>query len=121
MAKRSPIRRPVSSHRVYATLEELCEDYESGALHPGDLKPALSKHINKILQPVRDHFVNDPHAAELLKKVKVRVYGGAECICKVALGCMHNSHFPSLTVVQNHTVASNILCNKRCFANHLDV
>lgn len=60
------------SHRVYNTFEELCEDYKSGALHPGDLKPALSRHINMILQPVRDHFTNDPHAAELLKKVKVR-------------------------------------------------
>ncbi len=58
-------------NKVYASLEELCEDYTSGGLHPGDLKPALALHINKILQPVRDHFVNDPHAAELLKKVKV--------------------------------------------------
>lgn len=57
--------------RVYTTFGELCEDYKSGGLHPGDLKPALSRHINMILQPVRDHFTNDPHAAELLKKVKV--------------------------------------------------
>jgi len=34
------------------TYEELCADYESGALHPGDLKPALAKHLNAILQPV---------------------------------------------------------------------
>lgn len=31
-------------------MEELIVDYESGALHPGDLKPALSKSLNQILQ-----------------------------------------------------------------------
>ena len=36
--------------RSYTTYEELCEDYASGALHPGDLKPALAKHLNQILQ-----------------------------------------------------------------------
>jgi hypothetical protein len=34
-----------------------------------DLKPSLSRHLNKILQPVRDHFVNSPEAAALLKQV----------------------------------------------------
>lgn len=32
------------------TFEELIADYESGVLHPGDLKPALSKALNKILE-----------------------------------------------------------------------
>ncbi len=36
--------------RSYTCYEELCEDYRSGALHPGDLKPALAKHLNQILQ-----------------------------------------------------------------------
>lgn len=31
-------------------MEELIADYESGNLHPGDLKPALAKAINQILQ-----------------------------------------------------------------------
>ncbi len=35
-----------------------------------DLKPALAKHLNLILQPVRDHFENNAEAKELLKKVK---------------------------------------------------
>ncbi|KAK1615622.1 hypothetical protein QYE76_021139 [Lolium multiflorum] len=43
-------------NRTYVTMEELLEDYISGALHPGDVKPALAKAINHILQPVRDHF-----------------------------------------------------------------
>ena len=42
----------------------------SGALHPGDLKPALARQLNEILQPVRDHFENDAEAKALLKQVK---------------------------------------------------
>ncbi|XP_039052234.1 tyrosine--tRNA ligase 1, cytoplasmic-like [Hibiscus syriacus] len=56
--------------KTYKNFEELVSDYESGQLHPGDLKPALSKALNKILQPVRDHFNNDAKAKDLLKRVK---------------------------------------------------
>lgn len=38
--------------RNYTTMEELIADYESGALHPGDVKPALSKALNQILQVI---------------------------------------------------------------------
>ena len=38
--------------RCYTAFEELVADYESGALHPADLKPALAKQLNQILQPV---------------------------------------------------------------------
>jgi len=31
-------------------MDELISDYESGALHPADVKPALAKAINEILQ-----------------------------------------------------------------------
>ncbi|KAA8529405.1 hypothetical protein F0562_033795 [Nyssa sinensis] len=55
---------------TFSSFEELVADYQSGNLHPGDLKPALSKALNKILQPVRDHFNNDANAKELLKRVK---------------------------------------------------
>jgi tyrosyl-tRNA synthetase len=51
----------------YAALEA---DYVAGLVHPGDLKAALTDGLNAILQPVRDHFVNDKEAAELLRKVK---------------------------------------------------
>jgi len=37
---------------------------------PADLKPALSRALNQILQPVRDHFVKNPEAAALLKQVR---------------------------------------------------
>ncbi|TYI26598.1 hypothetical protein ES332_A05G124000v1 [Gossypium tomentosum] len=56
--------------KTYKDFEELVSDYESGGLHPGDLKPALSKALNKILQPVRDHFNKDAKAKDLLKWVK---------------------------------------------------
>ncbi len=51
-------------------MEELIADYTSGALHPGDLKPSLSRALNLILAPVREHFEKDPTAKELLKQVK---------------------------------------------------
>lgn len=50
--------------------EELVADYESGALHPGDAKPALARAINLILEPVRAHFATDPDARQLLATVK---------------------------------------------------
>ncbi|KAK2965176.1 hypothetical protein RJ640_019931 [Escallonia rubra] len=56
--------------KTFTSFEELVTDYESGQLHPGDLKPALSKALNMILQPVRDHFKNDATAKELMRRVK---------------------------------------------------
>ncbi|KAG8374930.1 hypothetical protein BUALT_Bualt10G0046800 [Buddleja alternifolia] len=58
------------SFRTFKSFKDLADDYESGDLHPGDLKPALAKAINRILQPVRDHFNNDSKAKELVKRVK---------------------------------------------------
>ncbi|XP_009604713.1 tyrosine--tRNA ligase 1, cytoplasmic-like isoform X2 [Nicotiana tomentosiformis] len=56
--------------KTFKNFEELAADYENGNLHPADLKPALSKAINKILQPVRDHLKNDQKAKDLMKRVK---------------------------------------------------
>ncbi|CAL5343271.1 unnamed protein product [Camellia sinensis] len=80
---------------------------KAGQLHPGDLKPALSKALNKILQtlnkkPVRDHFKNDPAAKELLKRVKV-----TELLDDVALntvgGCLGSKlNFASLTCLKQY-------------------
>ena len=56
--------------KTYGTYEELEADFKSGALHPGDVKPALTKAINSILQPVRDHFQNNAQAKQLLKQIK---------------------------------------------------
>ena len=49
---------------------ELCADYQSGAVHPKDLKDSLATALNTILAPVQKHFTTDPKAKELLKKVK---------------------------------------------------
>ena len=56
--------------REYTSYEEVVRDYGSGALHPGDLKPALAKALNAILQPVRDHFAADERAKKLLAQVR---------------------------------------------------
>ncbi|KAE9589239.1 putative tyrosine--tRNA ligase [Lupinus albus] len=56
--------------KTFKNFEELAADYESGQLHPADLKSALSKSLNKILEPVRVHFKTDKDAKELLKRVK---------------------------------------------------
>ena len=54
--------------RVYQDLEVA---FINGDLHPNDLKPAVSGAINSLLQPVRDHFNNDPYAKKLLDTIKV--------------------------------------------------
>jgi tyrosyl-tRNA synthetase len=55
---------------VYETYEELAEAYKSKELFPLDLKNAVTKYINELLEPVRKHFELDKEAKELLKKVK---------------------------------------------------
>jgi len=39
-------------------------------VHPGDIKPSVARAINKLLQPVRNHFANDPYAKKLLDTIK---------------------------------------------------
>ena len=66
------INRPekFGGNKVYTEFEELTNDFKNGDLHPQDLKTAVAAGMNRILQPVRDHFKNDPFARGLLKKVK---------------------------------------------------
>lgn len=54
----------------YDSYEQVERDFASGALHPGDLKPAVSASINELLQPVREHFKRDARAKKLLEQVK---------------------------------------------------
>jgi len=56
--------------KVYKSYEEFEADYISGVVHPSDLKPAVAKSINKLLEPVREHFTNDPYARNLLETIK---------------------------------------------------
>uniref|UniRef100_A0A7S3MRH5 tyrosine--tRNA ligase n=2 Tax=Choreotrichia TaxID=141411 RepID=A0A7S3MRH5_9SPIT len=56
--------------KVYMSYDEVKTDYEACNLHPGDLKTAVASAINDLLQPVRDHFANDPYAKKLLTQIK---------------------------------------------------
>lgn len=51
----------------YASFEAA---YAADQLHPKDVKTTLAKILNAMIQPVRDHFENNPEAKELLKKVR---------------------------------------------------
>jgi len=55
--------------RLYSTYEELHADYAAGNIHPGDLKPAVAKAINQLLEPIRRHFQTDPYARSLYEQV----------------------------------------------------
>jgi tyrosyl-tRNA synthetase len=57
-------------NKVYTKYEDVEADYKAELLHPGDVKPALAKALNDILQPVRDHFKNNAAAKSLLDKVR---------------------------------------------------
>jgi tyrosyl-tRNA synthetase/tRNA-binding EMAP/Myf-like protein len=54
----------------YSSYKELKTAYENKELFPLDLKNAVVKYINKLLQPVRDHFENDDNAKALLEEVR---------------------------------------------------
>ena len=56
--------------KIFNSYQELEDDYVKGLLHPADLKDAVAVAINKMIQPVRDHFERDPYARELYNKVK---------------------------------------------------
>jgi tyrosyl-tRNA synthetase len=44
---------------TFCGFEELRKDYEAGKLHPLDLKRAVAKEVNRIIDPVRRLFRND--------------------------------------------------------------
>jgi tyrosyl-tRNA synthetase len=55
------------SVRSYAELERLFAEKQ---IHPQDLKQAVARLLNELLEPVRNHFVQDKKAKNLLEKVK---------------------------------------------------
>jgi tyrosyl-tRNA synthetase len=61
-------------NKTFVSMEEFAADYKSGALHPPDVKQALERALNMMLQPVRDHFRNK---AEAKMQDRVRCKGGA--------------------------------------------
>lgn len=55
---------------IYKSYAELEKAFAAKELFPLDLKVAVIKYIDKLLQPVRDHFAHDPHAKQLLEEVQ---------------------------------------------------
>jgi tyrosyl-tRNA synthetase len=56
--------------KTYTNYDDVRDDFLSGAIHPSDLKPALAAAVNVMLEPVRQHFNNDPVAKDLLVKME---------------------------------------------------
>ena len=54
----------------FKTYPDLEIKYKNGEIHPEDLKETLSFYLNKVLDPVRKHFQNNPYARSLLDQVK---------------------------------------------------
>jgi len=69
---RIEIERPekFGGNITYASYDKLERDFGKGNLHPADLKKALSKSINQMLQPVRDYFNKNKEARSLKEKVE---------------------------------------------------
>lgn len=55
---------------VYNNYEELEADFAAKNLFPLDLKSAVVKYLDRMLQPVRDHFENNAEAKQLLAEVQ---------------------------------------------------
>ncbi|EER03850.1 tyrosyl-tRNA synthetase, putative [Perkinsus marinus ATCC 50983] len=55
---------------TFKTVEEFEHAYAHGELHPGDLKAALTRCLNQMIEPVRHHFETNPEAKALLAEIK---------------------------------------------------
>ncbi len=66
------IERPekFGGNLTFNSYEDLEKAFVAKELHPMDLKSGTAKYIDQLLEPVRQHFENDPKAKELLEKVK---------------------------------------------------
>ena len=56
--------------KTFKDYEEFEKEYVSGNIHPSCLKSSLTDAINKLLDPVREHFKKNARAKELLGKMK---------------------------------------------------
>jgi len=54
----------------FNVFEDFIEAYIAEKIWPSEVKPALAKAINIIIQPVRDHFINNAEARDLLATIK---------------------------------------------------
>lgn len=56
--------------KTYTDFSELEQDYTQMKIHPSDLKKQMIFVINGLLQPVREYFIENKEASELLDKVR---------------------------------------------------
>lgn len=59
-----------NNERTYANVDDLGADMFNKALPKKNVRMALALALNKIIQPVRDHFNTSPEAKALLEQVK---------------------------------------------------
>ncbi|MBR9677412.1 tyrosine--tRNA ligase [Candidatus Woesearchaeota archaeon] len=55
---------------TYDSFDALAKDFKAKKVHPLDVKNTAAEYINKILEPVRQHFEKNKKAKELFSKVK---------------------------------------------------
>jgi tyrosyl-tRNA synthetase len=53
----------------YEKFEEMADDFESGELHPLDLKEAVAEEVVERFKPVRDKFRENPDLLEPLEEI----------------------------------------------------
>lgn len=65
------IKRPekFGGNISFGSYDELEKAFENRKVHPMDLKNATAEYINKLLEPVREHFRKNANAKKLLEKV----------------------------------------------------
>ncbi|GCC10142.1 tyrosyl-tRNA synthetase [archaeon] len=54
---------------TYYSYEKLEKDYITEKLHPMDLKISVAEYLNKLIEPIRDHFEKDRRARELYENI----------------------------------------------------
>lgn len=53
----------------YTNKDQFVADYLDGKIHPSEIKPVITKAINRLLEPVRKHFRENEEAKKLLETV----------------------------------------------------
>jgi len=65
--------RKTGSSEEYYSYSNLEKDYDSGKIHPLDLKMSLAEHLEHYIKPIRDHFEKGPgrEIYEYIKTVEI--------------------------------------------------
>lgn len=64
------VDRKFKANTSFKNYEDLEKAYVNGEIHPSEIKPAVSREINRFLNPIREHFEKDEKAKNLLKQVR---------------------------------------------------